>query len=114
LDPSRPIGPWISILVRNKLVDTLRRRGRTVYVPIDDVIDTLGFEQIETGLDLFDISRLLGRLSERQRDIVRSISIEGASVRETALRLRLSEGAVRTALHRALARLAALYQNDLA
>ena len=113
LDPSRPIGPWISILVRNKLVDTLRRRGRTVYVPIDDVIDTLAFEQIETGLDHFDISRLLGRLSERQRDIVQSISIEGASVRETALRLGLSEGAVRTALHRALARLAALYQNDL-
>jgi DNA-directed RNA polymerase specialized sigma24 family protein len=56
---------------------------------------------------------LLGRLSERQRDIVQSISIEGASVRETALRLGLSEGAVRTALHRALARLAALYQNDL-
>ena len=114
LDSSRPIGPWISILVRNKLVDTLRRRGDTVHVPIDDVMDTLGFEQIETGLDHFDISRLLGRLSERQRDIVKSISIEGASVRETAHRLRLSESAVRTALHRALARLAALYHSDFA
>jgi RNA polymerase sigma-70 factor (ECF subfamily) len=77
-------------------------------------MDTLGFEQIETGLDHFDISRLLGRLSERQRDIVKSISIEGASVRETAHRLRLSESAVRTALHRALARLAALYHSDFA
>ncbi len=25
-DPSRPLGPWLSAIVRNKLVDSLRRR----------------------------------------------------------------------------------------
>jgi len=39
-DQSRPIGPWISTIVRNKLVDTLRRRGRHVSVPIEDIVDT--------------------------------------------------------------------------
>ncbi len=56
---------------------------------------------------------MLERLSERQRDIVRSLSLNGASVRETAQRLAMSEGAVRVSLHRALATLAALYRRNV-
>src|SRR5258708_18545529 len=40
LDPSRPIGPWISILVRNKLVDTLLRPDPPAYTPIAPHIAT--------------------------------------------------------------------------
>jgi RNA polymerase sigma-70 factor (ECF subfamily) len=56
---------------------------------------------------------MLERLKDPQRDIVRSISIQGTSVRETAERLKMSEGAVRVALHRALKSLAALYRSDI-
>jgi RNA polymerase sigma factor (sigma-70 family) len=117
-DPSRPIGPWIAAIVRNKLVDTLRRRGRHVTVPIDDVIDTLGAED-DGGRPLAtaagntspsEIDGLLAQLKAQQRDIVKSISIDGSSVRETADRLKMTEGAVRVALHRALKTLAALYR----
>jgi len=38
--------------------------------------------------------------------VVRAISIEGMSAREAADRLRISEGAVRVALHRGLSALA--------
>ena len=38
------------------------------------------------------------------------ISINGSSVRETANRLHMTEGAVRVALHRALKTLAGLYR----
>jgi RNA polymerase sigma-70 factor (ECF subfamily) len=109
-DPARPIGPWLSAIVRNKLIDSLRRRGRQVRVPIEDVIDTI--EAVETGAitDRLDAERVLARLGDPQRDIVRSISLEGRGVRETAERLRMSEGAVRVALHRALKALAAAFQ----
>jgi RNA polymerase sigma-70 factor (ECF subfamily) len=110
-DQSRPIGPWISAIVRNKLVDTLRRRGRHVTVPIDEVIDTLGAED-DADASPGEIDGLLAQLKIRQREIVKSISIDGSSVRETADRLHMTEGAVRVALHRALKTLAALYRGQ--
>jgi RNA polymerase sigma factor (sigma-70 family) len=111
-DQSRPIGPWISAIVRNKLIDTLRRRGRHVTVPIDEVIDTLGAEDHADGASPGEIDGLLAQLKIRQREIVKSISINGSSVRETADRLHMTEGAVRVALHRALKTLAALYRGQ--
>ena len=111
-DQARPIGPWISTIVRNKLIDTLRRRGRRITVPIEDVVDTLQAGETADNLDQHDVERLLGRLKDQQRAIVQSISVEGVSVRETADRLHMTEGAVRVALHRALKTLAALYRSD--
>ncbi|MBS9477012.1 sigma-70 family RNA polymerase sigma factor [Ancylobacter radicis] len=111
-DPARPIGPWLSTIVRNKLIDSLRRRGREMTTPIDDVMETLEAEEATDPGDRLDIEALLERLKEPQRDIVRSISLGGAGVRETAERLHMSEGAVRVALHRALKTLARLYRSE--
>jgi RNA polymerase sigma-70 factor (ECF subfamily) len=55
---------------------------------------------------------MLELLKDPQKTIVRSISVEGSSVRETAGRLKMTEGAVRVALHRALKMLAALYRSE--
>ena len=111
-DTARPIGPWLSTIVRNKMIDSLRRRGRHVTVPIEDVIETLETEEQSDAMDMLDAERMLDRLGDPQRDIVRSISLRGAGIRETAERLKMTEGAVRVALHRALKSLAALYRRD--
>ena len=111
-DVARPIGPWIATIARNKLIDALRRGGRRVNVPIDEVMETLEAHESADEADTRDADRLLARLNDRQREIVRSISIEALSSRETAQRLGMSEGAVRVALHRALKTLAALYKDD--
>jgi RNA polymerase sigma-70 factor (ECF subfamily) len=111
-DQSRPIGPWVAAIVRNKLIDTLRRRGRHVVVPIEEVIDTLAEEECADGLFPSEIDVLLMNLIGQQREIVQSISINGCSVRETADKLNMTEGAVRVALHRALKKLAALYRSQ--
>jgi RNA polymerase sigma-70 factor (ECF subfamily) len=110
-DTARPIGPWISTIVRNKLIDSLRRRGHRINVPIEDVIDILQAEEQPDGLDMLDVDRMLEQLKDPQKDIVRSISVNGADVRETAERLHMTEGAVRVSLHRALKTLAALYRS---
>lgn len=111
-DPSRPIGPWLAAIVRNKVIDSFRRRGRRIDVPIDDVIDILQAEEVPEAPDVQSIERLLAQLRPGQRDVVVAISLEGASVRQAAERLNLSEGAVRVALHRALKSLGALYRRD--
>ncbi|WAC27945.1 sigma-70 family RNA polymerase sigma factor [Ancylobacter sp. SL191] len=111
-DPGRPIGPWLSTIVRNKLIDSLRRRGREATTPIDDVMEILEADTAADPGDRIDVEQLLEQLKDPQRDIVRSISLKGEGVRETAARLQMSEGAVRVALHRALKTLARLYRSD--
>jgi RNA polymerase sigma factor (sigma-70 family) len=109
-DQDRPIGPWITAIARNKFIDLMRRRGRNTQVPIDDVIESLAAEESETALDSYDVNRMLDNLNEKQRSVVRSLAIEGASVRQTAERLSMTEGAIRVTLHRAVKALAVIYR----
>ena len=111
-DPDRPIGPWIMTITRNKLIDARRRRGNRHVQHVDDLADILTAEGSDDAMDRHDLDRLLDKLGERPRDLVRSLSVEGRSVQETAERLNMSEGAVRVALHRAIKTLAALYRGD--
>ena len=99
----------MAALVRNKLVDSLRRRGNEIRVPLEDVITLLESEERLDAGDRLDVEKMLARLKEPQRTIVQSISIEGISVRETAERMSMTEVAVRVSLHRALKALSARY-----
>lgn len=110
-DADRPIAPWIMAITRNKLIDARRRRGNRPTQPIDDLVDLLTVEGTNDNMDRHDLDRLLDKLGDRQRDLVRSLSIEGRSVQQTAQRLDMSEGAVRVALHRAIKTLASLYRS---
>ena len=40
-DANAPFAPWLFAIARNKLIDSLRRRGRRVFVNIDDFAETL-------------------------------------------------------------------------
>lgn len=111
-DSRRPVGPWISAIARNKLIDLMRRRGRRVEVPIDEVIDSLPYEDCIDPTVTPSIEALLRQLASPQKDIVELISLEGHTVRDAAQQLGMSEGAVRVALHRALKALANLYRRS--
>ena len=110
-DQGRPLGPWIAAIVRNKVVDSFRKRGRTTVISIDEVVDTLQLAEIPAEPETSGLSRMLADLRDVQRAIVMSISVEGQSIKQTAARLQMSEGAVRVALHRALKSLAAKYRD---
>ena len=107
-----PIGPWVRAIARNKVIDCLRRSGRRVIVPIDDVIDILPAAEPSEHLTERDAEQILSKLNGRQREIVESISINGSSIRETAAKLAISEGAVRVALHRGLAAISKAYRTE--
>ena len=101
-DESRPLLPWVRAIAHNKLVDALRRGGRHLHVPIDDVGDALAVDEEPANMNSLASDRALALLQGRALDIVKAISVEGATAREVAERLGMTEGAVRVALHRAL------------
>jgi RNA polymerase sigma-70 factor, ECF subfamily len=100
-----PITPWLYGIVRYKLVDAFRRRGRVVEVDIDDIAETFAAPE-EDGASKRDIERVLSSLPDGQKAVVSSISVEGRSIGETASELGMKETAVRVALHRGLAAIA--------
>jgi RNA polymerase sigma-70 factor, ECF subfamily len=101
-----PLTPWIRAIARNKLIDALRRRGRSINVPIDDFSETLAAPEEEPRLSAAETDRMLGMIAGRSREVVQAIALDGLSTREAAARLGIKEGAVRVALHRGLSTLA--------
>lgn len=103
-----PVRPWLYAIVRYKVVDAFRARGRRVQVPIEDVADVLPAEAAADPTERGDVERVIAELDPRAQRIVRAIGLDGRTIAETAAELGMTEGALRVALHRALRRLAAL------
>ncbi|MBS4082770.1 MAG: sigma-70 family RNA polymerase sigma factor [Rhizobiales bacterium] len=106
-----PLGPWINAIVRNKLIDALRRRTRRAEIEIDTLVQEIPSASTDPTV-CRDVERILETLPERDRKIIRAVSIEGYSMREVGDAIGMNEGAVRVALHRALKRLAAALRKE--
>ena len=106
-DASAPFAPWLFAIARNKLIDALRRRGRR------DFRQHRRFRRGDPGraagetASASEVAAHLQSLPARQRDVLQSIAVDSASIKDTAAKLSMSEGAVRVALHRGLASLTA-------
>jgi RNA polymerase sigma-70 factor (ECF subfamily) len=111
-DANAPFAPWLFAIARNKLIDALRRRGRRVFVNIDDFAETLPSEPAAETLPASEVAVHLEGLPPRQRDVLQSIAVDSASIKATAAKFSMTEGAVRVALHRALASLAAKLRKE--
>jgi RNA polymerase sigma-70 factor (ECF subfamily) len=109
-DRSERLGPWIAAIARNKLVDVMRRRSLVPLVPLEGIEESLFAAADTTEEARHDVNTVLESLDERQRAIVQLVSIEGRSCRQVGDALRMTEVAVRVALHRALKTLAQLYR----
>ncbi len=107
-DQTRPIVPWLRAIARYKALDHARKSKERVSIPIEIVADMLPAPEADmtfTG----SADRFLEKLPRRQREVVQALALDGASIRDAAARLKMSEGAVRVALHRGLAALAAKF-----
>ena len=112
-DGGLKLAPWVGAIARHKIIDAMRRRGARRIEPIEDFENILAAPAGEDPHARSDAERLMRQLAPRQRDIVRSISLDGESISATAARLSMSEGAVRVALHRALKSLAAAWRGAM-
>jgi RNA polymerase sigma-70 factor (ECF subfamily) len=106
-DVNAPFAPWLFAIARNKLIDSLRRRGRRVFVNIDDFAETIPSEPAAEPVPAGEVAAQLQSLPARQRDVLQSIAVDSASIKDTAAKFAMTEGAVRVALHRGLASLTA-------
>ncbi len=106
-DANAPFAPWLFAIARNKLIDALRRRGRRVFVNIDDFAETIPSEPAAESAPASEVAAQLQSLPARQRGVLQSIAVEAASIKDTARKFAMSEGAVRVALHRGLTSLTA-------
>jgi RNA polymerase sigma factor (sigma-70 family) len=108
-----PVRPWLYAITRYKVVDAFRTRGRGVQLPIEDFADDLAAEAGPDSTDAADMAKMIAMLDGRSARIVQMIGIEGASTAETGKALKMTEGAVRVALHRAFKTLALLGERHL-
>ena len=111
-DVDAPFAPWLFAIARNKLIDALRRRGRRVFVDIDDFSETQADTPPAPTVSAGEVEAQLKTLPQRQRDVLQSIAVEASSIKQTAEKFSMTEGAVRVALHRALASLTAKLRDN--
>jgi RNA polymerase sigma-70 factor (ECF subfamily) len=107
-----PFSPWMRAIARNKLIDTLRRRGGRYDLPIEDFSETLAAPEEERPLSQVETDRMLGMIDGRSREVVQAIAFDGLNTREAAAHLGITEGAVRVALHRGVTALAKAFRKQ--
>jgi RNA polymerase sigma-70 factor, ECF subfamily len=101
-DRSLPFTPWAYALARYKLIDHLRRRQRSIQVPLEDAGALFAAEDSEEGALRTDLERLLQRLPDRQRSLIEDVKLQGLSVEEAAQKRGVTAVSARVMLHRSL------------
>lgn len=115
-DDMRPFMPWLYTITRYKFIDTARRlrrdAARHVNITMEEMAEIFAAPSEDLDRTVRDIGRHLADLPSSQRQVVRALGVDGATVRATAERLHTSEGSVRVLYHRALKRLTAKARRD--
>ena len=101
-DPSMPLTAWVYGIARYKLIDEFRRERRRASVPLEDADELFAADETEALAARRDVEKLLSKLPEAKRALVRAVKLEGASITEVAARTGLSESAVKVGVHRAV------------
>jgi RNA polymerase sigma-70 factor (ECF subfamily) len=103
-DPSRPFAPWYYAIASSRLIDVLRRERRIGSREVaDDVLPESamgGAIRAEHEIDVEAIRAAVASLPDRQRDVIHGLKFEDESVRQVAIRLGVSEPAVKATAHR--------------
>ncbi len=102
-DPELPVTSWVHAIAKYRLIDHWRRAGRRgVTVDLDDANDLASEPEHEATDARRDVGVLLARLPPKQRDAIRMVKLEEASVRDAAVALGLTESDVKVSIHRGL------------
>ena len=109
-DAGRPFAPWFYAIVSTRFIDVVRRErrisGREIGTDVlpEDAASTAVHDAADTsGRGALDVERIraaVRTLPDRQRAVIEGLKFHDESVRETATRLGMSEGAVKITAHR--------------
>ena len=116
-DQGRPFMAFIYGIAAHKVADAHRGAARNKSDPVEYLPEVLSSEigpedHVLDGEVTRAMSRLLGTLPEKQREIIRLRVVVGLSAEETAEIVDSTAGAVRVAQHRAMKQLRARIEQD--
>ncbi len=112
-DPERPFAPWLAAIARHRLIDRLRKEGRTLAreIPFEEEHETISIDE-SNSLEERENARLLRsamtQLSDGQRQAVELLKLKEMSLKEASLHSGQSEQALKVSVHRAIKRLRSL------
>ena len=109
-DPARPFRPWLAGITRHRLLDRLRAKGRRAVweVAWEPVHETFAADAANTEDRAWDGSALRAAmlsLPAGQRRAIELTKLREMSLREASAASGMTEGALKVAVHRGLARL---------
>ena len=107
-DRGWPISAWLYRIAHDRTIDTLRRRRNRQHVPLEAWTGTCDGPDstIEVRLDHEDLKRMLGDLTDDQRQVIHLRFMADMSVQEVAKQLGRTEGSVKALQHRGIQSLA--------
>ncbi|MGE0715727.1 MAG: sigma-70 family RNA polymerase sigma factor [Alphaproteobacteria bacterium] len=106
-DPSRPISPWLRGIARHRIIDRLRRWGRTTKNETPLTVEHETFDDPapnlqENALLARDLKSAIAQLPAGQRQAVELLKLQGLSLQEASDASGMSVGALKVATHRAM------------
>ncbi len=106
-DPARPFGPWLVAIANRRVVDGLRRRGRTGAreTPLDAEHETFAAPEAnyhEAASEARALREAVESLPPGQREAIKLLKLKEMSLKEAALATGMSVAALKVATHRAL------------
>src|SRR5260221_9266704 len=113
-DPARPFGPWLVAIANRRIVDGLRRQGRSRAreVALNIGHETFAAPQAnlpETASDGRVLRDAIEQLPPGQRDAIRMLKLQEMSLKEAAAASGTSVAALKVASHRALKNLQKMF-----
>lgn len=116
-DQGRPFMAFVYGIAAHKVADAHRGASRNKSDPVEYLPEVLSTDtgpedHVLDGEVSRAVSRLLGTLPEKQREIIRLRVVVGLSAEETAEIVDSTAGAVRVAQHRAMKQLRARIEQD--
>src|SRR5437899_2218115 len=113
-DPARPFGPWLVAIANRRVVDGLRRQGRSRAreVVLETGHETFAAPQAnlaEAASDGRVLRDAIGQLPSGQRDAIRMLKLRDVALKEAGAASGMSVAALKVATHRALKNLRKMF-----
>lgn len=111
-DRTQPFTAWAYAIARHKLMDHFRRKGRAVFVPIDDGAGLFVSDDSSSVDARYDLQKALQSLPPATQKLIHDIKLRELTNAEAAAARGMSETAVKVAVHRGLKKVAAFLRPE--
>jgi RNA polymerase sigma-70 factor (ECF subfamily) len=106
-DPARPFAPWLAAIAQRRIVDRLRKQGRTrsrettLECP-EETFAAPAANLAESGCDPRALRRAVERLPPGQRQAITMLKLEEMSLKEASMKTGMSVASLKVATHRGI------------